>query len=60
MRRARTDADEVVCAVEPEPYYAVGEWYHDFSQTTDAEVNELLRQATNDHLPLHGNGAVIQ
>lgn len=36
-------ADEVVCAREPERFAAVGQWYVDFSQTTDAEVRELLR-----------------
>jgi predicted phosphoribosyltransferase len=35
-------ADEVVCAREPEPFSAVGLWYRDFSQTSDAEVRELL------------------
>src|SRR5262249_50761371 len=35
-------ADEVVCAREPEPFSAVGLWYHDFSQTSDDEVRELL------------------
>lgn len=36
------DADRVVCARMPEPFHAVGLWYHDFSQTTDAEVREIL------------------
>jgi putative phosphoribosyl transferase len=34
--------DEIVCAVTPEPFYAVGLWYDDFSQTTDDEVRELI------------------
>jgi putative phosphoribosyl transferase len=38
-------ADEVTCAVTPEPFYAVGLWYDDFDQTTDAEVGMLLDQA---------------
>ena len=37
-----SEADEVVCAVTPEPFYAVGLWYDDFSQTTDQEVGMLL------------------
>jgi predicted phosphoribosyltransferase len=37
--------DEVVCAATPEPFYAVGLWYQDFSQTTDEEVRELLAQS---------------
>jgi predicted phosphoribosyltransferase len=39
------DADEVVCAETPDPFYAVGLWYEDFSQTTDQEVRDLLAQA---------------
>jgi len=37
--------DDVVCAVTPEPFHAVGLWYEDFSQTTDDEVRELLADA---------------
>ena len=40
----RSEVDEVVCAVTPEPFYAVGLWYRDFSQTTDEEVRALLRR----------------
>lgn len=36
-------ADEVVCVRSPEPFVAVGQWYGDFSQTTDQEVRNLLR-----------------
>jgi predicted phosphoribosyltransferase len=39
------EADEVICAVTPEPFYAVGLWYENFEQTTDAEVTELIRRA---------------
>jgi putative phosphoribosyl transferase len=35
-------ADEVVCVATPEPFYAVGAWYDDFSPTTDDEVRALL------------------
>jgi putative phosphoribosyl transferase len=34
-----------VCAITPEPFYGVGAWYQDFSQTTDDEVRQLLDQA---------------
>jgi putative phosphoribosyl transferase len=37
--------DDVVCAVTPEPFRAVGLWYEDFSQTTDEEVHDLLARA---------------
>jgi predicted phosphoribosyltransferase len=36
-------ADEVVCARTPEPFSAVGLWYHDFAQTSDEQVREALR-----------------
>jgi predicted phosphoribosyltransferase len=38
----RDVADEVVCALVPEPFSAVGLWYIDFSQTTDDEVRQLV------------------
>lgn len=38
------EADEVVCAIMPSPFYAVGQFYRDFSQTTDDEVRELMMQ----------------
>jgi putative phosphoribosyl transferase len=41
----RAEVDEVICAITPEPFHAVGLWYEDFSQTTDAEVRELLARA---------------
>jgi erythromycin esterase-like protein/predicted phosphoribosyltransferase len=41
----RAEVDEVVCAITPEPFLAVGHWYEDFSQTTDEEVRNLLAQA---------------
>ena len=39
------EVDEAICALTPEPFYAVGVWYGDFSQTTDEEVHDLLEQA---------------
>jgi len=38
----KAEADDVVCAMTPEPFLAVGHWYDDFTQTTDNEVRELL------------------
>jgi len=40
-----SEVDEVICAMTPEPFYGVGRWYEDFSQTTDEEVRTLLEQA---------------
>jgi putative phosphoribosyl transferase len=41
----REEGNEVVCATTPEPFFAVGQWYKDFDQTTDEEVRELLDRA---------------
>ena len=35
-------ADQVICARTPTAFSAVGEWYQDFTQTTDEEVVALL------------------
>jgi predicted phosphoribosyltransferase len=41
----RQEADEVVCLMAPPEFRAVGQFYDDFSQVSDAEVRELLRRA---------------
>ena len=41
----REVVDDIVCAVTPEPFHAVGLWYEDFSQTTDDEVRDLLARS---------------
>ncbi|HYN88540.1 MAG TPA: phosphoribosyltransferase [Ardenticatenaceae bacterium] len=46
--------DEIVCAITPEPFYAVGLWYQDFSQTTDEEVRDLLQAARQEQTPEGG------
>ncbi len=38
------DVDAVVCLQEPETFRAVGDWYGDFRQLTDADVDEALRR----------------
>jgi putative phosphoribosyl transferase len=39
-------ADVFVCFERPSPFFAVGQWYEDFTQTTDEQVIELLQRAT--------------
>ncbi|WLQ66395.1 MULTISPECIES: phosphoribosyltransferase family protein [Streptomyces] len=46
--RLREDVDEVVCLSTPSLFSAVGEWYRDFSQTSDEEVVALLARASAD------------
>jgi erythromycin esterase-like protein/hypoxanthine phosphoribosyltransferase len=47
-RELRALVDEVVCATTPSPFLAVGESYWDFTQTTDDEVRQLLRESWKD------------
>jgi putative phosphoribosyl transferase len=42
----RGAADEVICVAKPEGFMAVGQWYQDFSQTTDDEVVSLIKAAS--------------
>jgi predicted phosphoribosyltransferase len=44
----RAEADEVICAMTPTPFFGVGQWYDDFSQTTDEEVHDLLQHARTE------------
>jgi putative phosphoribosyl transferase len=44
-------ADDVVVAAMPTAFMAVGEYYRDFSQTTDDEVRELLATPTSADQP---------
>ncbi len=44
----RRDADDVVAVETPEPFFAIGGWYSDFSPTSDDEVIELLAQGGAD------------
>ena len=46
----RQHVDDVICAETPEPFYSVGAWYEDFSQTADAEVRELLERASHQQV----------
>jgi predicted phosphoribosyltransferase len=39
----QSEVDDVVCTRSPEPFFAVGKWYDNFSQISDEEVRRLLR-----------------
>ena len=41
----RSEVDEVICAMTPDPFYAVGLSYEEFAQTTDDEVRALLARS---------------
>ena len=51
-RALTTIADEVICARMPSPFSAVGQWYRDFTQTTDHEVTDLLEKGRPEGRPL--------
>ena len=53
-REFEGEVERVICAVTPEPFWAVGQWYRNFSQTTDEEVRELLGRTANLALPKAG------
>lgn len=44
-REIQRDVDAFVAVMTPEDFPSVGQWYDDFSQTTDREVRDLLRRA---------------
>jgi len=45
LRALRPLVDALVCVRAPEPFYAIGLWYTDFTQTSDADVCALLERA---------------
>jgi len=47
-REFQKEVDETICAITPEEFYGVGQFYEDFSQTSDEEVRELLAAAANE------------
>jgi putative phosphoribosyl transferase len=51
-RELAAEADEMVCLSTPQPFYAVGQWYEDFGQTSDEEVTSLLEEAERTRPPV--------
>jgi predicted phosphoribosyltransferase len=45
LRRIAQEADEVVCLETPEEFWAVGQFFDDFSQVSDEEVIAILQQS---------------
>ena len=54
--RLKTEADDCICLATPEPFVAVGQWYADFPQVNDAEVQRFLEAG---RLPGKGNRSEI-
>lgn len=65
VRALAQDADEVICLLQPEPMWAIGMWYRDFSQVPDNEVLMMLAAAreqaacpaASERVPANGAGA---
>lgn len=54
-RRLREAVDELVCVHAPEHFYAIGQFYEDFSQVADEEVIDLLRRAASERTEAQSN-----
>jgi len=48
------EVDNCICVITPDPFYSVGIWYEDFSQTTDEEVRDLLERAAAETMATTG------
>ncbi|MGB8348712.1 MAG: phosphoribosyltransferase [Ktedonobacteraceae bacterium] len=46
IKELKDEADSVVCLFTPEPFYAIGQFYTKFDQTSDDEVKRLLKAGT--------------
>jgi putative phosphoribosyl transferase len=46
--RIGQDADEMISVTTPAPFYGIGQFYADFSQTSDAEVVACLERAARE------------
>jgi predicted phosphoribosyltransferase len=42
IEELKREADNVICLYTPEPFHAIGQFYEDFTQTSDEEVRRLL------------------
>lgn len=51
LPRLQRSVDELVCLSTPQPFFAIGEWYDDFSQTSDEEVIACLQRARAEAPP---------
>ena len=53
IEELETQADRVVCPYTPEYFQAIGQFYRDFSQTTDEVVIELLKKNRQNNPDKH-------
>jgi putative phosphoribosyl transferase len=55
-KQLRSEVDQLVCVYMPEEFYAIGQFYKDFSQVADEEVTTLLHRAAQPVLQSVGQG----
>lgn len=55
LERMRPEVDEILCLAAPAHFYAVGQFYQNFAQTTDQEVIELLQKRSCAQMPGEGD-----
>lgn len=48
FEKLRSDVDDIICLRTPDPFYAVGTWYENFTQTSDDDVIRLLDDAAQE------------
>jgi len=58
--RLRTKVDELICVYMPESFYAIGQFYADFTQVADEEVTELIRRAAQRKEPAKSQAQVAR
>lgn len=46
VEKLRREVDEIICLQTPDPFHAIGVFYHDFTQMSDEDVVEVLAQGT--------------
>lgn len=51
LREVRRHCDEVICLLAPRSFFAIGQFYADFTQVEDEQAVELIRAATAAHAP---------
>jgi putative phosphoribosyl transferase len=51
LAKVSPQVDELVCVIASDDFFAVGQWYLDFPQTSDEEVRDLLAQAQGAQAP---------
>jgi predicted phosphoribosyltransferase len=56
VEELKKEADDVVCLHKPEPFYAIGQFYEDFTQTSDEDVRRLLNLSRQQSRPKGSQG----